>query len=198
MQSSRLWWWVFLKKPPNWRVSTMKKAIVANSFLLLPCLMAVAQTPDWVPEPSGVRQIAEITVLGDSAVFVERLENGDVVRRMKLGGPEVRIVGSYGEAIAVADLRAPSVVAVPTEKGAAFYGDLELITVAIDPASHLRSDQGRFLVYHALVEIRTERGTISPDQEPAVSPREVPLNQRGEQIRAVLEEVRQTKRRKKN
>lgn len=176
----------------------MKKAIVANSFLLLPCLMAVAQTPDWVPEPSGVRQIAEITVLGDSAVVVERLENGDVVRRMKLGGPEVRIVGSYGEAFAVADLRAPSVVAVPTEQGAAFYGDLELITVAIDPASHLRSDHGRFLVYNALVEIRTERGTISPDQEPAASTREVPLNQRGEQIRAVLEEIRQTKRRKKN
>lgn len=176
----------------------MKKSIVVQGVFLVMCSISVAQTPDWAPassEPPGIlQQTADITVFGDSGVVVVRLgKEGVATQRFVLAGPNVRLIGSLGEVFSVGDLNSPGVAGVLEGDTAVFLGDLELIAAPMNPDAS-QSAYWRVTAYNALVEIRTtESVSNSYFQKPSVSSGEIPLNQRAEHIRAVLEEVRESR-----
>ena len=78
------------------------KSFLAQSVFLLMCSVAVAQTPDRpssTSESPRIRQIADITVLGDSGVVILLVdENGVVNQKLRLAGPYVKLFSSPGNA----------------------------------------------------------------------------------------------------
>lgn len=172
----------------------MKGTALACVLFLLTCSAAVGQTPDTegtAPASPDIRQVAYITLIGERGVVVERQE-GDETKRITLAGPHVSIVGPPGTAFAVDDLNSPTVGGLLGEGATVTYvGDFEL-TYEPQDSDTPQLEDSRVLVYDALVEIKTEEVTERQAQSRAgtADQYEVPLNQRGEYIRAMRDKVK--------
>lgn len=146
---------------------------------------------DILSEPEGVQQIADIAVMGDSNVVVELLDGEEIVHKFSLAGPDVQIASGAGFIFKVNDLNSPTVGGLVGDEEVAFAGDLQLITMPLDPETSSITHT-RVTALNALVEIRTETAVETLEWEPIVAPKreDLPLNQRAEYIREIQEKVR--------
>lgn len=165
--------------------------IALTLSVLVPPVTLAQIFEDVLSEPENVQQVADIAVMGDSNVVVELLDGEEIVYKVSLAGPDVQIASGAGFIFAVNDLNSPTVGGLVGDEEVAFAGDLQLITMPLDPEeSQITST--RVTVLNALVEIRTETAVETLEWEPIVAPKreDLPLNQRAEYIREIQEKVR--------
>ena len=146
---------------------------------------------DVLSEPESVQQVADIALLGDSNVVIELLDGEEIVHKFSLAGPDVQVASGAGFVFAVNDLNSPTVGGLVGDKEVSFAGDLQLISIPLDPEMSSITHT-RVTAFNALVEIRTETAVETLEWEPIVAPKreDLPLNQRAEYIRAIQEKVR--------
>ncbi|MXW32269.1 MAG: hypothetical protein F4100_04770 [Rhodothermaceae bacterium] len=142
-------------------------------------------------EPESVQQVADIALLGDSNVVIELLDGEEIVHKFSLAGPDVQVASGAGFIFKVDDLNSPTVGGLVGGEEVSFAGDLQLITMPLDPETSPISHT-RVTALNALVEIRTETAVETLEWEPIVAPKreDLPLNQRAEYIREIQEKVR--------
>ena len=146
---------------------------------------------DVLSEPESVQQVADIALLGDSNVVIELLDGEEIVHKFSLAGPDVQVASGAGFIFAVNDLNSPTVGGLVGDEEVSFAGDLQLITMPLDPETSPITHT-RVTALNALVEIRTETAVETLEWEPIVAPKreDLPLNQRAEYIREIQEKVR--------
>lgn len=146
---------------------------------------------DVLSEPESVQQVADIALLGDSNVVIELLDGEEIVHKFSLAGPDVQVASGAGFIFAVNDLNSPTVGGLVGDEEVSFAGDLQLITMPLDPETSPITHT-RVTALNALVEIRTEMTADTLAWEPIVAQKmeDLPLNQRADYIRAIQEKVR--------
>ncbi len=137
----------------------MKKSFLLTTALTLSFLVqpvTLAQIfEDVLSEPEDVQQIADIAVMGDSSVVVELLDGQEIVYKFFLAGPDVQVASGAGFVFEINDLNSPTVGGLLGDEETSFAGDLQLITVPINPDTS-QITHTRVTALNAFVEIRTE------------------------------------------
>ena len=157
------------------------------SALGLALLCATATAQDSLPE--NLRQKATITLMGERGVEFEHKATDGQLHKFTLAGPYVSIYSLQGEAFAVGDRDSRTVGGVLTDEGAAFYGNLTLISSEPD-ADFPSARSLRVEVFDALVEITTELVEAEDSPQAPAEKQLRPLNQQADFINSMREKAR--------
>lgn len=172
------------------------KSAFALLTLLVVCSTTGAQTPvngESELESPLTRQKAQITLLGDSPVIVERyVADRDTTYILRLAGPDVVIYSSIGSVFGVDDANSPTVAGLLGPDGVTFVGDLILEETHKSSTPFDNSnDNLRVYADSALVVVSTEQVSeeeLQNEQE-FKTQKELPLNQQADYIRRIKEQV---------